>query len=116
MPIAPVQPIRKRPLIPEDSSVPVIGCPMLTRTRMAMPFRGNQQVPLCSVGWALHDEDEVLLCMHTPSRALCWKESPERLNALVDDLRPLIEDELRQQSIVAAADAAPAPDDESIFD
>lgn len=92
--IAPVQPMRLRQIDPSDNTEPTIGCPMLTRTRLSIPFRGNQRVARCSVGWSVHDEDEVLLCMHTPTAAQCWKEHPEYLDALVERLRPLIEEEL----------------------
>lgn len=91
---APVQPMRKRKIVEDNTTEPEFGCPMLTRTRLALPFRGNQQVPRCSVGWAVHDEDEVLFCMNTPSRNLCWKENPEQLEALIEKLRPQIEAEL----------------------
>lgn len=92
--LAPVQPMRLRKIDPEDTSEPIVGCPMLTRTRLGIPFRGGQHVPRCSVGWAVHDEDEVLLCMNTPSASLCWKENPAHLEALVERLRPTIEAEL----------------------
>lgn len=92
---APVQPMRKRKISEEfDETEPQFGCPMLTRTRIGIPFRGGQNVPRCSMGWAVHDEDEVLFCMHTPSRNLCWKENPEQLEALIEKLRPQIEAEL----------------------
>jgi hypothetical protein len=54
------------------------GCPMLTRTRIGMPFAGGRHVPRCSMGWALHDESEALLCMRTPDLLDCWKEHPEK--------------------------------------
>lgn len=92
--IAPLQPMRLRKIDPEDTSEPTIGCPMLTRTRLSIPFRGNQRVARCSVGWAVHDEDEVLFCMHTPTAAECWKEHPEHLEGLIEELRPVIEAEL----------------------
>jgi hypothetical protein len=97
----PVQPMRKRPIVEDDQTEPVFGCPMLTRTRLALPFRGNQNAPRCSMGWAIHDEDEVLFCMHTPSRNLCWKENPEQLEALVEKLRPVIEAELNENGSAA---------------
>lgn len=99
---APVQPMRKRVIDPDATSEPEFGCPMLTRTRLPLPFRGNQHGPRCSMGWAIHDEDEVLFCMNTPSRNLCWKENPEQLEALIEKLRPQIEAEL--QSGGSAAD------------
>lgn len=92
--IAPLQPTRLRVIDPTDTSEPIIGCPMLTRTRIGIPFRGGQRVARCSVGWAVHDEDEVLLCMHTPTAAQCWKEHPEYLEPLLEKLRPVIEAEL----------------------
>lgn len=92
--IAPLQPMRMHKIDPTDTSEPIIGCPMLTRTRLGIPFRGGQRVARCSVGWAIHDEDEVMLCMHTPTAAQCWKEHPEYLEALVERLRPMIEAEL----------------------
>lgn len=98
----PIQPMRKRPLGDvDDTTEPTFGCPMLTRTRLGMPFRGGQHVPRCSVGWAVHDEDEVLFCMHTPTRNECWKEHPERLEELVHTLRPLIESELNDEESAA---------------
>jgi len=99
--VAPVQPMRKRQIVEGDTSEPQFGCPMLTRTRLALPFRGNQHAPRCSVGWAVHDEDEVLFCMHTPSRNLCWKENPEQFEALVEKLRPVIEAELNEEGSAA---------------
>lgn len=94
---APVQPMRMRPIVENDTSEPQFGCPMLTRTRLGLPFRGDQRVPRCSMGWAVHDEDEVLFCMHTPTRNDCWKEHPERLDTLVEELRPVIEAELQER-------------------
>lgn len=54
------------------------GCPMLSRTRLGMPFSGGHRVPRCSMGWALHGESEALLCMRTPDLLDCWKEHPEK--------------------------------------
>ena len=98
---APVQPMRKRKVVEGDTSEPVFGCPMLTRTRVALPFRGNQHVPRCAMGWAVHDEDEVLFCMNTPSRNLCWTENPEQLETLIEKLRPQIEAELESDGSAA---------------
>lgn len=58
------------------------GCPMLTRTSLGMPFAQGQRVPRCSMGWALHNEDEALLCMRTPNLLDCWQAHPEREVAL----------------------------------
>ncbi len=54
------------------------GCPMLSRTRLGMPFAGGNRVARCSMGWALHGESEALLCMRTPDLLDCWKEHPEK--------------------------------------
>lgn len=61
------------------------GCPMLTRTRLGMPFAQGIRVPRCSMGWALHNEEEALLCMRTPNQRDCWREHPEREAALRAD-------------------------------
>lgn len=99
----PIQPMRKRKIAEEgDMSEPEFGCPMLTRTRLGIPFRGGQNMPRCSMGWAVHDEDEVLFCLHTPTRNECWKEHPERLDELVEKLRPVIEAELEDGNSASA--------------
>ena len=58
------------------------GCPMLTRTRIGMPFVDGIRMPRCSMGWALHNEEEASFCMRTPDLLDCWKEHPEREAAL----------------------------------
>jgi hypothetical protein len=58
------------------------GCPMLTRTRLGMPFRSGVRMPRCSMGWAVHDEEEASFCMRTPDLIDCWKIHPEREAAL----------------------------------
>jgi hypothetical protein len=65
----------------DEFSVPsgmTFGCPMLSRTRIGMPFAGGNRVARCSMGWALHGEPEALLCMRTPDLLDCWKEHPEK--------------------------------------
>ncbi|HYH11781.1 MAG TPA: hypothetical protein VD789_05430 [Thermomicrobiales bacterium] len=66
----------------ETSDGMTFGCPMLTRTRLGMPFAQGQRVPRCSMGWALHNEEEALLCMRTPNLRDCWQAHPEREVAL----------------------------------
>ena len=64
------------------------GCPMLTRTRLALPVSGNQPMPRCSMGWALHAEDEVAMCLRTPDLLDCWKidsQREERLRAEMEE-------------------------------
>jgi hypothetical protein len=58
------------------------GCPMLTRTRLGMPFRNGLRMPRCSMGWAVHNEEEVSFCMRTPDLLDCWKLHSEREAAL----------------------------------
>ena len=77
-------------------SEPNFGCPMLSRTRLGMPFRGGQHAPRCSMGWSVHDEDEAWLCMHVPTRNQCWKENPDVLVKLLE--------ELEMEDAVSAAD------------
>lgn len=58
------------------------GCPMLVRAHCG-PLRGRAEpVYRCSLGWALHGEDEVVLCRATDAVPDCWKAHPERLEAL----------------------------------
>lgn len=64
------------------------GCPMLTRTRLSLPSSGNLPSPRCSMGWALHSEDEVALCLRTPDLLDCWKldaQREDRLRAELDE-------------------------------
>jgi len=61
---------------------PIFGCPMLTRTRIALPVFGNHQAPRCSLGWALRTEDEALLCMNTEDVPACWKAHPENVEEI----------------------------------
>lgn len=58
------------------------GCPMLVRAHCG-PLRGRADpVYRCSLGWALHGEDEVARCRATDAVPDCWKANPERLEAL----------------------------------
>lgn len=78
-----LQPIRKRrvdDLAGENGSM--FGCPMLTRTRLALPVFGNHPAPRCSLGWALHSEDEALLCMYTEDVPSCWQAHPENVEKI----------------------------------
>jgi len=63
-----------------------LGCPMLTRTRMKLPVFGNHQAPRCALGWALHTEDEVALCLLTDDLTQCWQAKPERIPILRAEL------------------------------
>ncbi len=62
------------------------GCPMLTRTRLALPSSGNLPSPRCSMGWALHSEQEVALCLRTPDLLDCWKLDAQREERLREEL------------------------------
>jgi hypothetical protein len=73
------EPLATRTL--DEFTTPVgmtFGCPMLTRTRIGMPFDGGHHVPRCAMGWSLHGESEALFCMRTPDMLDCWKEHPEK--------------------------------------
>jgi hypothetical protein len=65
---------------------PVLGCPMLSRTRLSLPVTGGHPAPRCSLGWGLHSEEEAMYCMMTPDLTLCWKANPERLDILREKL------------------------------
>jgi hypothetical protein len=69
-----------------------LGCPMLTRTKVALPSSGGLRAPRCSLGWAVHNEEEVSFCLRTPVIAQCWKVHPERLAELLG-IEPVGEDE-----------------------
>lgn len=76
-------PMAKRPMSAlGDATELNLGCPMLSRTRLRLPVTGNDPAPRCSLGWALHSEDEVVFCLHTPDAHSCWKANPERRQAL----------------------------------
>lgn len=77
----PTGPVAKRHL--EDISGPegpMLGCPMLTRTRIGLPVTGGQRAPRCSLAWAIHSETEATYCMETHDLTQCWKAHPERLD------------------------------------
>jgi hypothetical protein len=70
----------------EGPEGPVLGCPMLSRTRLSLPVTGGRPAPRCSLGWGLHSEEEARYCMMTPDLTLCWKANPERLDMLREKL------------------------------
>lgn len=70
----------------EGPDGPVLGCPMLTRTRLALPVTGGHPAPRCCLGWGIHSEQEAMYCMMTPDLTLCWKANPERLDVLRAEL------------------------------
>jgi hypothetical protein len=61
---------------------PMLGCPMLTRTRVGLPVTGAQPAPRCSLAWALHSETEASYCMETHDLTQCWKAHPERIEEI----------------------------------
>jgi len=63
-----------------------LGCPMLTRTRLALHASEGLRAGRCALGWAIHGEDEVLLCLHTPNLLDCWKVHPERIAGIQAEL------------------------------
>jgi len=58
------------------------GCPMLSRIVTRMPATGFQNAPRCSMAWAIHNEEEALLCMYTADMLDCWKAHPEKIEGL----------------------------------
>jgi hypothetical protein len=85
----PTQPMTMRPLaaLGQDDAVE-LGCPMLTRTKVALPSSGGLHAPRCNLGWAIHNEEEVAFCLRTPVIAQCWKAHPERLAELLGEAPP----------------------------
>jgi hypothetical protein len=80
-------PVVKRQITEIDTpDGPVLGCPMLTRTRLGLPFKGGNQAPRCALAWALHSETEASYCMETPDLTDCWKVHPERLDQIRERL------------------------------
>lgn len=63
----------------EQADGPKLGCPMLSRTKLGMPFAQGRKVPRCALAWAIHSEQEAALCLETPDHTQCWKAHPERV-------------------------------------
>lgn len=85
--VRPTGPPAKRAEVTATSEGEIrLGCPMLTRTRMKLPVFGNHQAPRCALGWALHTEDEVSLCLLTEDLTQCWQAKPERIPILRAEL------------------------------
>jgi len=77
------EPVVKRTLAELDGAEgPVLGCPMLSRTRIGLPFKGGKPAPRCSLAWALHSEREARYCMETHDLTQCWQAHPERLDEI----------------------------------
>ncbi len=72
-----------------------LGCPMLTRTRLALHTNEGLRAGRCSLGWALHGEEEVRFCLHTPNSLDCWKAHPERVE--------VIQEEIEKEALAASA-------------
>lgn len=70
-----------------DMTASNFGCPMLYRNQVALPTSGFQRGPRCFLGWALHSQDEALLCIHTAEMSDCWKAHPENVERLVESIR-----------------------------
>ena len=66
----------------EGPDGPLLGCPMLTRTRIALPVTGGQLAPRCALAWALHSETEASYCIETHDLTQCWKAHPEYLEEI----------------------------------
>ena len=77
---------RRRLFLPEEQTAEPgrFGCPMLVHAHCG-PLRGRTEpVYRCSLGWALHCEDDVLRCSLTEIVNDCWKVHPERLPVLAE--------------------------------
>lgn len=57
------------------------GCPMLMRAHRMIPPRGTMPNWRCSVGWAVHNDDEAERCLAVDAVIDCWKNHPERAGA-----------------------------------
>ena len=59
------------------------GCPMLTRGHRPHPIDPNRRLMRCSIGWAIHGDEDVQRCLATETVIDCWKVHPERMPILV---------------------------------
>ena len=83
--------LERRALFPEEESAAGpgrYGCPMLVRARFFLPGDNDRPHVRCSLGWALHGENEVAWCMATEVLTDCWKVHPERISAVVVTTEP----------------------------
>lgn len=60
------------------------GCPMLVRAHCGRLRGGTDPLYRCSLGWALHGEDDVMRCRVTDVVTDCWKVHPERLPTMTE--------------------------------
>jgi hypothetical protein len=77
---------RRRLLTDEEQTAEPgrFGCPMLVRAHCG-PLRGaTEPVYRCSLGWALHGEDDAMRCRLTDVILDCWKVHPERFPAVAE--------------------------------
>jgi len=80
----PAQPMTMRQLADLGAEGTVtLGCPMLTRTKVALPSSGGMRAPRCNLAWSIRTEEEVSFCLRTPTIAQCWRAHPERLVELL---------------------------------
>lgn len=77
----------RRRLFPEEEQTAEpgrFGCPMLVRAHCG-PLRGRvEPVFRCSLGWALHGDDDVMRCRAIDTVPDCWKMHPERFPAVAE--------------------------------
>jgi hypothetical protein len=57
---------------PEAESIR-FGCSMLSRVRLRLSNPNALSTMRCSLGFALHSDEEIALCMGVESPADCWK-------------------------------------------
>ena len=60
------------------------GCPMLVRAHCGRLRGATDPLYRCSLGWALHGEDDVMRCRVTDVVTDCWKAHPERLPTMTE--------------------------------
>ena len=59
------------------------GCPMLTRGHRSHPIEPHRPLMRCSIGWAIHGDEDVQRCLATEAVTDCWKVHPERMPIVV---------------------------------
>jgi hypothetical protein len=85
------------------------GCPMLSRGHRPHPIDPNRPLMRCSIGWAIHDDEDVQRCLATEAVTDCWKVHPERMPIAVlapaaPAPAPGLAPEFREVSEAASAD------------
>lgn len=73
--------VHERSLAPEigseDAAPGLFGCPMLVRGHAEFGI-GHGPIIRCSLGWAIHNRQEVERCLGIESLLQCWKAEQDR--------------------------------------